>query len=89
MLYVPAARLLVLRLACPLEFSVPDPNLVEPARNVTAPVGTKVSPLTVDATFAENVTDDPTTAGLLEDFRTVEDADWFTTWGITAEVLTR
>jgi hypothetical protein len=43
-------------------------------------VGTSVSPVSVEATVAVNVTDCPENAGLGEDISLVAEGDWLTTW---------
>src|SRR5580704_2118091 len=72
MLCVPAARLLVLNVATPEEFSVTGgPRAVVPSSNVTVPVGIAVMPLTGEATVEVNVIEVPASAGLAEEVRVV------------------
>ena len=47
MLSVPTGRVVVARVATPLELSVPVPMEVAPLRNVTVPAGLPAVPVTV------------------------------------------
>jgi len=57
----------VLRLACPAEFSLTDPKLLVPLRNVTVPVAVPA----VAVTVAVKVTVCPWVDGLSEEMRVV------------------
>jgi hypothetical protein len=64
-LWVATLREEVVKLAAPLEPSVPVPSVLEPSLNVTVPVGL------VPLTFAVNVTAAPEVDGFAEDTRLV------------------
>jgi hypothetical protein len=80
---VPAARDVVLNVACPETFSVPVPRVMVPSLNITEPVGTPPLELTV----AVKVTDWPSTDGFSDEAIVALVAARFTVCAKGTEVL--
>ena len=72
MLLLPAGKVLTGNGATPVELSVTEPKAVVPLLNVTFPVGTNGSPVTVSVTVAVSVIDCPGVDGLADETSATE-----------------
>ena len=86
MVWVPAVRAVVVKVACPAPFRVPLASVEVPSWNVTVPVGVP-APGATALTVAVNVTDWPAAEGFCEEITAVAEPAWLTVWVIDADVL--